>query len=155
MILNYQPLIKHWESQGIRHAIGATVSEIESFQSVYGVCLPNDLRKYFLEVNGFSQLSAKENDDRGFRFLSLESVTRASDELKELTGSYPSLPNAENFFVFAEYLQWSWGYAVELGKEHQGNVVIPIGKFSYPRLATSFSQFIRLYLSNDPQIYAG
>lgn len=152
--MKFQMLRDFWKEQGVTASEGVSRADLAAFESLHSVKLPNDLRDYFREINGFSDLSAKENDSRGFRFLPLSSVRTATDELRNLSPGLPELPNSDSYFVFAEYLQWAWGYAIRLDQDStQRTEVIHVGSLASPVLATTFSGFMKLYLENDSRLY--
>ena len=93
-------------------------------------------------------------DDGGFRFWPLaeiEPVTTYAEGKSAFHGS-------ESYFVFADYLDESWEYAIQLHcRAHCDNRVVMIGTATgEPYLvARSFAEFVALYISDDLQIYPG
>jgi hypothetical protein len=52
-----------WASQGIECAVPATHAELAEFEEGYRVWLPDDLREYFLRVNGMARNGWWQWDD--------------------------------------------------------------------------------------------
>ena len=44
-----------WASQGIECGVPATDAELAQFERTHRVCLPDDVREYFLRVNGMAR----------------------------------------------------------------------------------------------------
>ena len=91
-------LKKHWALHNVEINAGASEADLRSFEAIYGVVLPNDLRDYFLCVNGMPQDVV---DEAMIRFWMLE-------ELKPLTEgalqySDPAyIHRPESLFLFAD-----------------------------------------------------
>ncbi len=154
IMIQFRMLREFWKDQGVTASEGASKHDLAAFEALHGVKLPDDLRSYFRTVNGFSELSRHENDSKGFRFLPLSSIKTVADELKCLPPGIPEPQSSDRFFVFAEYLQWSWGYAIRLDQDSTRKTeVIHVGGLASPVLSTTFSDFIRLYLENDSRLY--
>ncbi len=63
-------------------------------------------------------------------------------------------PGAEFFFVFADYLHWSWAYAIRLSKRPAEECsVVLIGKQFPITVASSFEEFVNLYIADSPKLY--
>ncbi len=62
----------------------------------------------------------------------------------------PSIQSPEEYFVFADYFQWSWAYAIRLGSEDSS--VILVGAEG-DVVAASFSEFVRLYIEDAEALY--
>jgi len=58
-------------------------------------------------------------------------------------------------FVFADYLDWSWAYAIRLlATPSESGHIFMIGKQETPiQIAESFSDFVELYLVDSPILY--
>ena len=62
----------------------------------------------------------------------------------------PPIHSPDEYFVFADYLQWSWAYAVRLRSEDSS--VILVGAEG-DVVAASFSEFVRLYIEDAEALY--
>ena len=118
-----------------------------------GVLLPADMRDYFAIVNGMVPVWPGDQDDKGFSFWPLERVRWVPEELANLSPQGVAFPNCEDFYAFADYLGWSWAYAIRLAPSSGGNQVILIGKDEPDLVADSFSEFVDVYLIDAPALY--
>jgi hypothetical protein len=103
---------------------GVSKAELDSFEAQHHVVLPEDLRDYFLCVNG---MPPDEVDDGMIRFWMLE-------EVQPLVLSGPAfsdpgyIQHPESLFLFADYSLWAHAYAIRLGNvPTQSNEVVIIG----------------------------
>ncbi len=111
--------------------------------------MPADVRAYFENMDG-------QGEDMGsnlFRFWPLSEVKPVSEELSDIHSDRFDFPGC---FVFADYFIWSWGYAVEMGSSsHTGGAVYCIaGKGHNRKIASSFAEFIRAYMTDHLSILA-
>ena len=145
-----EQLVAYWTAQGLPLASGASESEIRSFESRYGLDLPGDLRIYFRSVNGLVQSGGVDTDREGFAFWPLEKVQPMPTVCTEFQEAVPPVPDPQAYFVFADYLQWSWAYAIRLGTS--GNPVIFVGAEGGV-VANSFTEFVALYVQDAEALY--
>jgi hypothetical protein len=152
-------LIQHWKSEGLQRARGATEKDIQTFESRYNVILPNDFRDYFLSTNGMLQDARNECDHNGFGFYPLGRVKTVVEEYKALkpAGSIsPNISNPQTYFVFVDYLQWCWDYAIHLSNDaSESNEVIHVGTLEPKVVAQSFSEFVDLCVKDARELYPG
>ncbi len=104
-------LIEHWKTQGPAIAKGVGESELAAFENREGVCIPNEFRSYLSTVNGMCQ--GHDSDGNLFAFWPLARIKSVRQECLELSAD----ETADNFFVFADFMIWSWAYAVEMGND--------------------------------------
>lgn len=150
-----EELIAYWRSQNMALQSGASEDQIEAFELRYQVRLPFDLRDYYLQINGMDIHWPHAQDRNGFSFWPLEKVKTVPEEARSHTNGWSHFLGAEHHFIFADYLDWSWAYAIHLSPEvSHDNPVSLIGKPEAPiKIANSFSDFIGLYLVDSPQLY--
>lgn len=149
-----QKLIAHWQSSGISIQPGVMERYIQEFESKYRVIMPPDMRGYFLQVDGMKMTLDDCKDKEGFSFWPLHRVKTAVEEMSQLTGAHYNLQELESFFVFADYFDWSWAYAIYLSSNLSAqNRVILIGKEIPIKIANSFTHFVDLYTANSPELY--
>jgi hypothetical protein len=152
-------LNRHWKSHGLRIAPGGSQKSVRKFESRYSVILPKDLREYFLTLDGMIDQLGSECDREGFGFYSLSRVKNICEEYASLKMKRPILPtisNPENYFVFVDYLQWCWAYAIRLSNNlSESNEVIHVGTVEPKVIAQSFSEFVDLYLKDARDLYPG
>jgi len=145
-----EQLVTHWKAQGLPLASGASEAEISSFESRYQLVLPRDLRSYFGSVNGLVQRGGVDTDREGFAFWPLERVQPVPKVCAQFQVAVPSVRDPELYFVFADYLQWSWAYAIHL--RTSDNSVIVVGADAGV-VANSFTQFVALYVQDAETLY--
>jgi len=147
-------LISHWKSLNLKIAPGNPEQKVREFESQNGVILPPDFREYFLCVDGMAQVGGHDCDPKGFAFWPLARVRNVVEECAEHSLAQPELPDPEKYFVFADYLQWSWAYAIHLsGSTSQPNQVIHVGTVRAKLVAGSFTQFVDHYLRDAEGLY--
>ena len=134
-----------WTSQELGIRPGVTVDDIRAFERKYSVRLPPDMADYFLTIDGMY-----DSDNEGFAFWPLHHLKTVPEE----TVAYSNFDDAGSYFVFSDYLIWSWAYAIRLsGDLSQENTVIGIGWDLPKRMAKSFSDFVELYFVDHPILY--
>lgn len=134
-----------WTLQKLGVRPGVTSDDVHAFEQKYSVRLPADLADYLLTIDGMY-----DSDNEGFAFWPLRQLKTVPEETKD----YSNFDDADTYFVFADYLIWSWAYAIRLSRDlSQENTVIGIGWNSPKRMAKSFSDFIELYFVDDPVLY--
>lgn len=145
-----ESLKRHWASHNVDINAGVTRAELDSFEARHGVVLPEDLRDYFLCVNG---MPPDVVDDGMIRFWMLE-------ELQPLPQGAPAfsdpsyIQNPESLILFADYSIWAHAYAIRLGSAAlQANEIIIIGYESPVTIAQSFSEFVDRYLTNKDLLH--
>ena len=147
----------HWQSTGLALPTGNTEAGIRDFESRYAVSLPRDVRDYFLGVNGMDTHWPNSQDKEGYSFWPLERVKTVPEEAANHLHSdeWSRFSGAESLFVFADYLDWSWAYAIMLSRNTlSGNSVFIIGKNEDPiEVSDSFCGFVDLYLIDSPILY--
>ena len=133
-----------WASQGIECAVPATHAELAEFEEGHRVCLPDDLREYFLRVNGMARNEWWQWDDDLINFYPLAELIRCEETAGQTAR-----------FVFADHSISAHEYAVELTASLplSGSVYV-IG--SGPVLiARTFSEFLARYLNRDDGVLFG
>jgi hypothetical protein len=147
---------RYWLSMGLSVPSGATERKLKAFEYQYRVLLPPDLRNYFSTVNGMSLYWPDSQDKEGFSFWPLEKVKNVQEEaenhsVKEVF----EFPDAISYFIFADYLDWSWSYAIRLSNSvSESTPVFLIGKEIVPiQVANSYSEFVELYFADSAILY--
>ena len=144
-------LIAQWQADGACIRRGVQEACLSEFEERNGVVLPWDFKRYFLTADGLSN-----DDSDGFLFWPLASVKSVAAVYAEESESVP-LPMVDKqnqYFVFADYLQWSWAYAIDLADRIVArNPVILVGTPEPTVVAQSFSDFVELYLNGSPDLY--
>lgn len=145
-----ESLKRHWSSHNVDINAGVSEAAISSIEAKYGVVVPDDLRDYFLCVDG---MPPDVVDDAMIRFWML-------DEIKPLPQGAPAysdstyIQNPESLFLFADYSIWAHAYAIRLTKKPtESNEVFIIGRDSPILLCKSFSEFVDNYLTNKDLVF--
>ena len=127
-----EQLLRFWSSLGLEIRPGVTEAALAQFEARYGVVLPPDMRTYFMAVDG---MNGEVDDQRMITFWPLEQVKPVTEEL-------PGEP-PENacYFLFADFLIWSHGYAIRLSPDPgaANPVVLVPADGTTQRVAKSFS----------------
>ena len=143
-------LLIHWNNAGAQPVGGATNEEIVAFEQTHSVQMPNDLRSYFLKVNGMRPDWHCDQDGNGFTFWPLARLSCLGTLAYVGSGDEPDCPM---FFVFADYLSSSWQYAIGLWSgEKRDNPVLLINNPNNT-VASSFSEFVDLCLIDSAKLY--
>ena len=142
-------LIARWQADGVVIRRGVQEECLSEFEEHNSVVLPWDFKHYFLTVDGLS------NDDRdGFLFWPLAFVKSVPAVCREERVPLPTVDQLNQYFVFADYLQWSWAYAIYLADRTVAlNPVIMVGTYEPTVVAQSFSAFVELYLTGSDDLY--
>ena len=146
-------LIKNWLSCGITIADGASPETVAAFEASRQVQFPDDVREYFLRVNGMVQEGYDSEDPRGFAFLPISRLKDLDRVSREEGITVPGV-EPRDYFLFVIYMQWCWAYAIDLGHSSvtRGQVV-HVGTIAPKIVARSFSEFVHLYLSDSTALY--
>jgi hypothetical protein len=145
----------HWSAQDIEPSAGVLEVHLQQFELYFGVAIPDDMRDYFLHVNGMGGLFTLDNnlffgDKDFFRFWPLQEVVRMSDAYEDLPIEDPS-----SFFIFADHSICLPAYAIRLtASRTTGHEVIAIESnrrdgYSVSVVAYSFSEFVERYLTDE------
>src|SRR5260370_31803850 len=117
----------YWTQKGIKIRPGASLQQIESFESRYLVRLPPDLRQYFATVDGMEE---GETDPDMFAFIRLEAVKSIPQELARFGGSpdyreiMQSLADPHCWYVIVDYLIGSAVCAIHLSASPENTPVL-------------------------------
>ena len=145
-----ESLKRHWSSHNVDINAGVSEAELDSFEARHRVALPEDLRDYFLCVNGMPHDVV---DDGMIRFWMLEEIQSLPQGAPAF--SDPSyIQNPESLFLFADYSIWAHAYAIRLGSvPMQSNEVVIIGYKSPVAICNCFSEFVDRYLTDKDLLH--
>src|ERR1700722_4763951 len=145
-------LKNRWSREGVRFRPGATLEQIESWESRSRVRLPADLREYFSTVDGMEK---DEMDSDLFSFLPIHAVKSIPEELAKFGGipDYTdimrSLPDPQRWFVIVDYSVSCAACAIRLSAVPEDTPVLWIWDGTHHRVvAPSFTGFLEAYLAN-------
>lgn len=145
----WQELIDLWRHAGLAIRPGVNLSAILAFEARYGITMPDDLRAYWMAVDGM-----EDDLDPGLsRFWPLDLVKPVSDELTDIHPDRWAYPGC---YVFGDHCIWCLGWAVELGRqrtERSGPVFQVTGGDAPGRqVASSFTAFVEMYLADPTSV---
>jgi hypothetical protein len=152
-------LLRKWQTEGVRVGSPNSQRRIEEFEQAHRVKLPNDFTRYLLKANGMEPGVPHDTDKHGYCFWPLERIRSAADEFREPQHSVKEIeltnPDLAKYFIFADYLQWSWAFAIRIsGTDTDTSEVFKVdAPRVMPKLANSFAEFIDLYVVDSVRLY--
>jgi cell wall assembly regulator SMI1 len=142
-----ETLKRFWLRQGIKLNAGASEAGFAAFERKYNILMPEDLREYFATVNGFDGSEYWMIDENVITFLSLEEVKPLSEYWS------PDVPDAESYFVFADYSISAHVYAIRLLNDiADGNAVVVAYDGKPIKVADAFTEFVEGYLEDNKAV---
>jgi hypothetical protein len=148
----YEELIQRWRAGGLAIVPGVSEEALRAFESKYNVLIPADFREYLLHIDGMAQVGGHDCDEQGFGFWPLSRIKAVPDECAASKVQVPTLEGIEHYFAFADYMQWSWAYAIGLDRAHSGEI-LQFGTLSPGIITHSFAEFVEAYLHDSEQLY--
>jgi hypothetical protein len=142
-------LAAHWSEARVAVRPSCGPVGITRLERRVGLALPDDFKSYFLVTDGFAAPS--DQDPNGFRFWPSSEVALVD----AFDGGRFASDDTTGLLLFADYLGWSWGYAIRAGSPEQDSSVYIVGTADgHPhRVADSFAEFAALYMTDDARIY--
>jgi hypothetical protein len=157
--LTVDDLLRKWKTEGVKVGSPNSQRRIEDFEQAHQVKLPNDFTRYLLKANGMEPGVPHDTDKHGYCFWPLERIRSAADEFREPQHSAKGIelvnPELATYFIFADYLQWSWALAIRIsGTDTDTSEVFRVDTPQVtPKLASSFAEFIELYIVDSVRLY--
>src|SRR5215813_1197955 len=150
----WRQLIESWRSQNLPIQTACSEDDVRSFETRYKIVLPSDMREYFLNVNGMTPYFPGYQDEEGYSFWPLERMRTIAEDNEAHDRRYLKLTEEDSFFLFCDYLDWSWAYAVKISP---GSVaaegIYLMGCRNPIKISDSFSEFVRLYFEDSERLY--
>jgi hypothetical protein len=139
---------RYWATQSLAPGPGATAADVAAFEARYHVRLPNDLRAYFLALNGSEAGKNGPMDDFLIAFWHLGEVVPLSEEVPDLAA-----PDAEHWFVFADHCLWIHAYVIRLSDNPTAPTPVAVLYDEFlVEIAPSFGAFLEGYLARDQDL---
>ena len=145
-----EEVARFWRDSGAEPRPGVGAGELADFRLHNGMPIPGELAEFYRVTNGI------ESDANLFAVWGLGAVRRVPEALGDFRGApdygpiVQTLPDAESYFAFADYMIWSHVFAVRAG---QGGAplgpVVWICGAEHGVAAETFAAFWERYLS-DP-----
>jgi hypothetical protein len=129
-------LVKRWREQGVLSWEVASSEQIERFEKREHVTLPEDFKTYLQLANGTGGSGGCDVDN----VLAFWTI----DEIEEYEFT-------KNLYVFADYMQKSWSYAIALGDNiYTDGSIFRVGNPTHipVQIVSSFTEFIALYFED-------
>lgn len=147
-------LLGHWEKQKMHVQPGCSVAELDRFEEKLGITLPHEFRLYLERTNGMDPHTSTGTDKQGFWFCSLselEFYAQSADFVAET----PMLAlDGKKCLLFADYLHKSWWYGLLFEEQGIEYTVVEIAAENHYRIvASSFSEFVSLYVDEADELY--
>lgn len=140
-----------WSESGVEPRPGVDARALDDFLLHNGVRAPEELASFYRATNGI------ESDANLFAVWTLGAVRRVPEALGDFRGApdygeiAQALPDAEAYFVFADYMIWSHVFAVRAPAVEGAALgpVVWICGSEYGVAAPTFADFWEHYL-RDP-----
>ena len=153
-ITSAEKLLSHWKRQGLALAKGNAETTLIDFEARNSLRLPPDMRQYLSVANGMPSIPGSYVDPNGFRFWPLEHIRPVPTVCAEAGVPSPAVKDSERYFVFADYFDWSWAYAIDLGRSDSGSQpIIHVGTLEPKTVAHSFTEFVDLYIQDSRELH--
>jgi hypothetical protein len=152
-------LLRKWETENVRIGDANQEKRIEEFEEAHRIKLPEDFKRYLLKANGMQPGAPHDTDKNGYCFWPIQRIRSAAVELQEPHhyANKIDLANPEllQYFIFADYLQWSWAFAIRISESaiETSEVFRVDGPKIIVKVANSFAEFVDLYLIDDVRLY--
>lgn len=142
-------VIERWTIDGARPGAPCPQQEMKSFETKYSVVLPPDVRAYLCAANGMTGEAQSDQDREGFSFWALERWRPTVEEPGAVEGLLNDDP-LRGLFTFADYMTWSWAYAVRLdSRQSDHGSVFLVGDGPPYVVAETFSEFFDKYVARS------
>ena len=117
-------LLTYWRTEGnIAILPPASEDEVLEFERLNNVHFPDDFRAFFLNcANGFDQFSIC-CDENGFNFHPLSEICNPSS----VFGSVVTVENITSHYVFCNYFDFSWAFAILLNESSRKGEIVIVG----------------------------
>jgi hypothetical protein len=150
----WRQLIESWRSQNLPIQKACEEDDIRSFETRHRMALPPDIREYFLKINGMTPYYPGYQDKEGFSFWTLETMRTLAEDNKAAGRRHVRLREEDSLFLFCDYMDWCWAYAVKIlpGSGAAEGIYLVCCRDPV-KIADSFSDFVRLYLERSDQLY--
>lgn len=153
----FDRLAKQWDDAGVARNVGASVKTITAFELRHHISLPVDVRRFYSRFNG-----TLETDTAFIAFWPLEEIDTVPEKLADYAGipDYSkitdSLPDADDYFVFADHSIWVNVYAIRLKGKHSAKapVLWIADGCTFATMSESFSDFWLRYMDDPDSVIA-
>src|SRR5437773_2119607 len=90
-----------WQSQGFKFGPQITEEEIQAFESYHHVCVPFDLREYFLTLDGMDEKSV----DGLTRLWPFHEICLLVEQMGEINSAWLDnlIPDVTSYYIIGDY----------------------------------------------------
>lgn len=144
-----QRVRKFWTANGVLPRSGVATADLRACEQRIGRALPPDVARFYECING-----TEETAEWLFEVWPIERIGAVPEVVTPFAGipDYSEiakrLPNAEEYFAFADCMIWSHVFAVRLGASSTPTQVVWLCGDSYAVLAPTFGAFWERYLDD-------
>ena len=122
---------------------------VDRLEARYGIRLPDDFRDYLLHACPKDE--SENMDDEGTAWWPLDRLLNIPDEYPHTITDPVIAKNAAKYSFFADYLIWSWAWAIDCSEDKdRGRVAVIGGPDQF--VANSFTEFVDRYVEDQTQI---
>jgi SMI1 / KNR4 family (SUKH-1) len=159
----YQQLAQHWKLTFVNLAGDVSPEAIRAFEVSHQLAFPSDFREYLIHLGGMNGARGDETDSKLFSFWPLAEMRSVAAEYpgEEFPPNHP--PSPDCCIVFADFMIDSHHFALRCAPAHPAarasvagagaGEIFFFGGNAVAKIADSFTQFVRIYISDDKAIY--
>jgi hypothetical protein len=127
----------------------ATEQEIAAFERTYNVHLPDDVREYFLKINGIYLNGGFIALDPLEKWCLITERGYSSGYVRE------NVPDAHQYFQFGNYDISVWAWLIELDSDANADTPIFVLHEKLTKIADNFTDFLQKYRTGSPEDLLG
>lgn len=151
-----EELRNRWRTQGVPLRPGASAAALHAFESKRQVCLPADIVHFYRTMDGMKYGSADGDFNYFWPLDEIESVPEILSGCRGIP-DYGEigvmLPDAAEYFVFADHSIWLNVFALRLSRERADRApVIGICGPNWWPVSDSFEEMLRKYAADPMSI---
>lgn len=147
----HEVLLRFWAATGTKiSGKPAREAEIAKLEAHFDVRLPSDFRTYLLKA---APRIGETMDDN---LVTWWDVSRIASE--QMINERPVIvdgdtANTHKYLIFADYLIWSWAWAIACGDTDQRGKIVVLGDPARERIvADDFATFVDLRIKDDSSL---
>ena len=142
--------IQKWSAEGVCYQRGAVWFEVQLFENFYGVLLPDDLKEFFLRVNGMANWEWDKDQVSFWPLPSEDEMLHNKDpvpHVSPLSKVWEPGPWPEDLFVIGDYSILCFVFCARLNQETSSATKVYFCNGEEPVVvANSFEEFLRSYV---------
>lgn len=139
-----EKLRQEWLRQRLTVGSGVSQQQLAQFESENGLVLPADFKRYLAVLNGLPDFGS---DDNFIFFWPFERINSLAKERPNLTDL-----DTDRYFIFADWSISCHEYVIRLSNDARDATPVFVTYNPVQQIASSFSEFIERYLSDDHEM---